>query len=149
MRACNKAVLTLNTNPLFFFLSQCFLLLLLIVGVADSRTGLRRRSAATTCRATARSCELMSGTAMQASDTPCAGSLAPRLVPSDIQPVHDCVPDEAGVSVTSIVVVVTPCLFLPVCQPWRRCLYLIHESVKVPGFNVDVCVQNINNLAAF
>lgn len=69
MRACNNAVLTLNTNPLFFFLSQCFLLLLLIVGVADSRTGLRRRSAATTCRVTARSCELMSGTAMQTSDT--------------------------------------------------------------------------------
>lgn len=78
-----------------------------------------------------------------------AGSLGPRLVPSDIQPVHDCVPDEAGVSVTSIVVVVTPWIFLPVCQPWRRCLYLIHESVKLPGLNVDVCVQNIDNLAAF
>lgn len=40
---------------------------------------------------------------------------------------------------------------LPVCQPPPRCWYLIHKSVKLPGFNVDVDVYvlTINNCCFF
>lgn len=54
-----------------------------------------------------------------------------QIVLSDIELVQNSVPDEAGVSFTSIVVLVTPWVFLPVCQHWWSCLSLIHESVKV------------------
>lgn len=60
------------------------------------------RTAATTCKAAAGGLELMSG----AADTRWfAGT---QIVLSDIGPVQNSVPDVAGVSVTSIVVLVTP-----------------------------------------
>lgn len=60
------------------------------------------RSAATARKAAAGVLELMSGTA----DTRWfAGT---HIVLSDIEPVQNSVPDVAGVSVTSIVVLVTP-----------------------------------------